>query len=189
MKKMNLKMLCRCYSNGGATPPADPPADPKPADPAPADPKPADPPADPNPADPAKTFTQKEYDDAVTSAATAAVEKYMKEQANAKDYDKMTPEQKVAYLESQAKDRKLSDFARDEISKAGLPADALAFLKGSDEADTTTKVQAFKTMYEAAVQIGVDARFKSAGYDPVSGKPVTSSEETLAGAVEAALKI
>lgn len=159
----DFKKLCRRYSNGGVTPPADPPAQGNP---------------------PPKTFTQKDVDDAATTAATAAVEKYIKEQANAKDYDKMTPEQKVAYLETQEKDRKLSDFARDEISKAKLPNESLAFLKGSDEADTTAKVQAFKTMYEAAVQAGVDERFKSNGYNPSIGTPASSAP---ADSLEAAI--
>lgn len=189
----DFKKLCRRYSNGGVTPPADPAlADPKPADPAPADPKPADPaPADPKPADPdptPATFTKKQVDDATAAAATAAIEKYIKDQANAKDYDKMTPEQKVAYLESQEKDRKLSDFARDEISKAKLPTESLTFLKGSDEADTTAKVQAFKTMYEAAVQAGVDERFKSKGYDVTIGTPASSvPADSLEAAIAAEL--
>ena len=77
-------------------------------------------------------------------------------------------------------DAKLLDFARGEITKAGLPVESLSFLKGKDEAETASRVTAFKTMYDTAVQAAVEARFKSAGYDPAkSSEPPASTGDTL----------
>lgn len=174
-------------ANPPADPPADPLADPK-TDPA-VDPKtdPAtdpkkDPPADP----PAKTLTQKDVDTAVANA----VAKIKQDQANAKDYDKMTPEQKVAYLEHERNNSKLTEFARLEAVKSKLPAEAFEFLKGKDEAEITSKVTTFKTMFDLAVQTGVEARFKETGYDPSKSQtPPSTTGDTFESAVADALNI
>ena len=187
-KPMHISM--QYFAEPADPTPTDPPADPKPADPKPAgdpatdpatDPK-KDPPADP----PAKTFSQEDMDTAVSKA----VEKLKQEQANAKDYDKMTPEQKVAYLEAERNNSKLFEFARSEAVKAKLPAEAFEFLKGKDEAEITSKITAFKTMFDSAVQTGVEARFKETGYDPSKSQtPPSTTGDTFESAVADALNI
>jgi len=102
----------------------------------------------------------------------------------------MTPEQKVAFLEAERADAKLLDFARGEITKAGLPVESLSFLKGKDEAETTSRITAFKTMYDTAVQAAVEARFKSAGYDPATSTVTPNTTgDTLESAVQGALNL
>lgn len=191
-RKFNLKMLCRRYSDGGATPPAADPAStvtPPASDPAvlPAtDPKPD---GDAKSTPTAPTLTQADVDKAVSDA----IEKFKAEQANAKDYDKMTAEQKVAYLEQAAKDRALQDFTANHLSEIKLPKEFASFLKGTDEEDTKKRAADFKTAYDAAVQAGVEARFKESGYEPGKTSGAGSSSlmgaDTLAGAVSAALNL
>lgn len=178
-KKMNLKQLCRCYSNGGA--------DPAPAvDPTPAPVADSASASDSKPTEPTKAFTQADIDDALS----VAIAKLKQEEANSKDYEKMTPEQKVAFLEAERADTKLSDFARGEITKASLPVETLPFLKGKDEAETTSRITSFKTIYDTAVQTAVEARFKSAGYDPaISTVKLNSAGDTLESAIAGALNL
>lgn len=171
-KKMKLSLLCRRYSDGGAAggieptpapapvtlPAAEPPVPANPADPA----VPADPATEAKPAEAAKSFTQQDMDTAVQTALT----KFKQEQENAKDFDKMTPEQKVTYLQAQMADKALSESAVKKLGEAGLPTDFVALVKGKDEADTEARIQTLKNQYDSAVQAGVEKRFKDNGYTP-----------------------
>lgn len=135
---------------------------------------------------PEKTHTQADID----AAVEAALAKAKQEAENAKDYDKMTPEQKVAYLEAERNSTKLADFARAEIAKAELPVECIDFVKGKDETDTAARIQSFKAMFSTAVQSGVDKRFKDSGYEPQAGRAPTSLSGTnsLADAIAEVLK-
>ena len=192
-RKFNLNMLCRRYSDGGATPPASDPAQTPPA------------------ADPAQTppetvpKSEGEKKDGTTGATTAsltqtdvdkavseAIAKYKQEQENSKDYNKMTAEQKVAYLEQAAKDRTLQDFTAKHLEESKIPKEFASFLKGADENDTKKRAADFKAVYEAAVQAGVEARFKASGYEPgrSSSAPAGTSElDTLESAISAAINL
>lgn len=78
---------------------------------------------------------------------------------------KLREETEARFAELQAKvaDNELTEYARKQLSDAKLPAEALPFVKGADEKATAERVKAFGTMYAAAVQAGVDERFKAAG--------------------------
>lgn len=160
-RKRTLRQLAMRWADGGGDPA---PADPKPADPKPTDPKPADPPA--------KTYTEAE----VEAARTEAVAAYKAHLEEAKDYDKMTAEEKVAYLEARAADDKLTAYAAQKLSAEKLPAELSAFAKGKNEADTDERVKSLKAVIAKAVQDGVDARFKGNHFVPrssASGSPET----------------
>ncbi len=167
MKKFkSIAQLALRYSDGGAQPPA--PADPAatpPAAPPAAPPAPAAPAATPAPAAPTapvKTYTEAD----VTAAKEAAIAEYKKHLEDAKDYEKMTPEEKVAYLEAQRADDKLSAYTTQKLSGAGVPAELLQFAKGKDEADTDARIKELKAVIDKGVQAGVDARFKNNSYVP-----------------------
>lgn len=188
MRKFNLKLLCRRYSDGGATPPAEPAAAQSP-EPAPvADPVKQEP-AKP---EPEKSYTKAEVDTAVNDAVSAALAKYKQEQENAKDYDKMTPEQKVAFLEAERKDRALQDFTAKHLEEQKIPPQFAAFLKGTDEDNTKARAAEFKAVYDKAVQDGVDERFKQGGYNPkVSGTSTqaTTPANSLKSAIAEAINV
>ena len=136
----------------------------------------------------AQTFSKADVDGAVQ----AALSKFKQEQENSKDYDKMTPEQKVAHLEAQMADKTLSELAVKKLGEAGLSAECLPFIKGKDEADTTGKITAFKTMYDAAVQAGIEKRFKDNGYNPNVGstkQPTGSTGNSLEDAIAESLNL
>lgn len=147
----------------------------------------ADPPAEPT----AKTYTEAELEDAKQKALDA----FKAQQEASKDYDKMTPEQKVAYLEAQAKDKELSDKALQKLNEKGIDASVLPFIKGKDEADTEARINSFKTLLDAQVQAGVEARFKAAGTNPPAadgGNPLpdaSSAAGSLHDALADAIKI
>lgn len=166
-----------CFAGGGAAQPADPaPADPAPADPAP---KPADPaPKEPEKAEPAKgaesALTAEQLETAKQQAATDAVEAYKKHLEEAKDFEKMTAEEKVVYLQKQMADEKLTGYTTQQLSAAGLPVEFAAFVKGTDEKGTDERIKTLKAAYDKGVQAGVEQRFKGNGYVPkgtAAGKP------------------
>lgn len=194
-RKFNLSMLCRRYSDGGATPPATEPVTTLPT----TDPdkgtqgsnEKTPPATDPTKSEPItdKGFTQSDIDKAVADG----IAKFKAEQENAKDYNKMTSEQKVAYLEAAAKDRTLQDFTVKHLEESNIPKEFASFLKGSDEEDTKKRTADFKSIYDTAVQAGVETRFKQSAYEPgkSSGSATSSSAiiETLEDAVSAAINI
>lgn len=167
-----------CFAGGGA---AAQPADPAPADPAPVDPapKPTDPaPKEPEKAEPAKgaesTITAEQLETAKQQAATDAVEAYKHHLEEAKDFEKMTADEKVVYLQKQMADEKLSGYTTQKLSTAGLPVEFAAFVKGTDEKDTDERIKTLKAAYDKGVQAGVDQRFKANGYVPkgtAAGQP------------------
>lgn len=156
-----------CFADGGA---ADPAADPAPADPAP---KPADPapkPSDPALKEPAKgaenAYTAEQLEAEKQKAADVAVEAYKKHLEEAKDFEKMTAEEKVVYLQNQMADEKLTGYTTQKLSDAGLPVELAAFVKGSDEKGTDERIKTLKAAYDKGVQAGVEQRFKANGYVP-----------------------
>lgn len=168
-----FQLLTMRFSGGGASgAPADPPADP-PAVPASVPPAAPTAPAAPPAADPpAKTYT-----DADLAAAKAeALAEYQKHLEEAKDYDKMTPEEKVIYLEAQRETDKLTQMATAKLAAQELPVELLEFVRGKDEADTDAKLKIVKAIIDKATQVGVDKRFKDNGYLP-KGSAVTTSPD------------
>ncbi|MFV0497482.1 MAG: DUF4355 domain-containing protein [Candidatus Fimivivens sp.] len=166
-KFKSIAQLSMRFSDGGAQPPAPadptPPAATPPATPAatpPATPPAATPPATATP--PAKTFSEAD----VTAAKEAAIAEYKKHLEEAKDYEKMTPEEKVAYLEAQRADDKLSAYATQKLSASNMPVELLAYAKGTNEADTDTRIKELKAIIDKGVQSGVEARFKNNSYVP-----------------------
>lgn len=166
-KPSRFQMLTMRFSGGGAADPSvDPPA--TPASMAPAAPLAAPPPADP----PAKTYTDTEL---ATARAEAVVE-YQKHLEEAKDYDKMTPEEKVTYLEAQRETDKLTQLTTAKLAAQELPVELLEFVRGMDEADTDARIKEIKGIIDKAAQVGVDKRFKDNGYLP-KGSAVTASPD------------
>lgn len=120
---------------------------------------------------------------------------YEQTQSQAKDFEKMTPEQQAqkrldnekaetARLKAELADRDLTDYARGKIVEAELPADALAFVKGKDTADTDARIKTFSAMLAAGVQAGVEKRFKGNGYTPrrsAAGKTEEASKKRARG--------
>lgn len=153
-----LKLLCMRFADGGSSgteTPAEPPAAVPPAPPA----APAQPPKE---TAPDKAFTAEDLE----SAKAAAVEAYQHHLEEAKDYNKMTAEEKVAFLEQQRADDKIAQYAATKLSAQDLPLDLLPFIKGGSEAETDERLKAFKTAYDKGVQAGVDKRFQANGYLP-----------------------
>lgn len=106
-------------------------------------------------------------------------QEYEQSKAAEKDFKNLTPEQQAqkrlddqkaetARLQAELADRDLTDYARGKISEAKLPADALTFIKGKDQADTDAKIKAFSALLASGVQAGVEERFKTNGYTPRS---------------------
>lgn len=166
----------RCFADGGAAEgaPAGEPAQPAagagtgtpaaaPAKPANTEPaKPQEPPA-------------KAYTEAELQAATAqALAEYKRHLEDAKDYEKMTAEEKVAFLEQQRVNDKLAQYTTAKLAAQELPLDLLPFVQGKDEADTDGRLKAFRAAYDKGVQAGVEKRFKANGYLPrgtAAGEP------------------
>lgn len=178
-----------CFAGGGAAAqPADPaPADPaaQPADPAakPADPaaKPTDPAAKPTdpaakPADPTPALTTEQLE----AAKQQAVDEYKKHLEEAKDFEKMTADEKVVYLQKQMADEKLTGYTTNQLSVAGLPVELAAFAKGTDEKDTNERLKTLKAAYDKGVQAGVEKRFKANGYVPKETAADSSAAEKKA---------
>lgn len=83
-------------------------------------------------------------------------------------------EAELSRLKAQIADKELTEYTRTKVDGAALPASAVDFIKGKDEADTDQRIKAFGEMFTAAVQEGVEARFKENGYTPRrSGGDVT----------------
>jgi hypothetical protein len=107
-------------------------------------------------------------------AATDAVEAYKHHLEEAKDFEKMTAEEKVVYLQKQMADEKLVGYTTQKLSAAGLPVEFSSFVKGTDEKDTDERIKTLKAAYDKGVQAGVDQRFKANGYVPkgtAAGQP------------------
>ena len=107
-------------------------------------------------------------------AATDAVEAYKKHLEEAKDFEKMTADEKVVYLQKQMADEKLTGYTTQKLSDSGLPVEFAAFVKGTDEKDTDERIKTLKAAYDKGVQSGVEQRFKGNGYVPkgtAAGKP------------------
>ncbi|MDL2217389.1 DUF4355 domain-containing protein [Christensenellaceae bacterium OttesenSCG-928-M15] len=66
-------------------------------------------------------------------------------------------------LQAKVADAELTTFASKQLEESKLPQAALLFVKGTDEATTKERIKAFGEMYAAAVQQGVEDRFKAAG--------------------------
>lgn len=130
--------------------------------------------ADPSKAEePPKTYTDADLE----TARQKAVEEYKRHLQEATDYNKMTPEEKVAHLEKQMAEEKLARYTADALVKAGTDASLAVFVKGADEKDTDDRVKAFKEVFDKAVQAGVEARFKGIGYTPRAGGMGSPSAE------------
>lgn len=139
----------------------------------------ADPAASPA-TDPPAAEAGKMYTDAQLAELKASwQQEYEQAQSAEKDFAKMTPEQKAQKLLDDAKaestrllaelaDRDLADYARGKLSEVELPAAALSFIKGKDQADTDARIKAFGELLAAGVQAGVEKRFKDNGYTPRS---------------------
>lgn len=121
----------------------------------------------------AKTYTDADLE----TARQKAVEEYKRHLQEATDYNKMTPEEKVAHLEKQMAEEKLARYTADALMKAGTDASLAVFVKGADEKDTDDRVKAFKEVFDKAVQAGVEARFKGIGYTPRAGGMGSPSAE------------
>lgn len=190
MKKSEFKRLCRRFSNGGAdpaalstTPAATPTEVPKPTTAEPEKTAEKQPETTETKQTAEKTFSQADID----SAVKAAVETYKQEQESVKDYNKMSPEQKVAYLEAQAEERKMKDFTVGHLKEQNLPSEFASFLQGKDENETKVKTADFKAAYEKAIQEAVVKRFKENGYQPSAGNTATSAASVSADTLEAAI--
>lgn len=128
----------------------------------------------------AKTYTDADLE----KARQKAVEDYKRHLEEARDYEKMTPEEKVAHLEKQMAEEKLARYTADALVKAGTDASLAVFVKGADEKDTDDRVKSFKEVFDKAVQAGVEARFKSIGYTPRAGgvgSPAAEAEKKPRG--------
>ena len=112
-----------------------------------------------------KAYTKADLD----AAEKRAVEAYKQHLKEATDYNKMTPEEKVAHLEKQMADEKLTRYTAEALSKAGIDASLAEYAKGTDEQTTNERVKAFKAAFDKAVQAGVENRFKAIGYTPRAG--------------------
>lgn len=166
-RQSKFRLLTMRFSGGGAAGgSADLPAEP--ATTAPAAPLTSPPAADP----PAKTYTDAE----LAAARAEAVTEYQKHLEEAKDYDKMTPEEKVTYLEAQRETDKLTQMATAKLAAQELPVELLEFVRGKDEADIDTKIKAVKTIIDKTAQTGVEKRFKDNGYLP-KGSAVTANPD------------
>lgn len=119
---------------------------------------------------PQENSTEKVYIKADLDAAEKrAVEAYKQHLKEATDYNKMTPEEKVAHLEKQMADEKLMRYTAQALSRAGIDASLAEYAKGTDEQTTDERVKAFKAAFDKAVQAGVENRFKAIGYTPRVG--------------------
>lgn len=166
-----LKLLCMRLADGGSSSEgtiAEPPvAVPPSAQPSAA---PAQPPKETTPE---KAFTAEDLE----TAKAAAVEAYKQHLEEAKDYDKMTAEEKVAFLEKQRADDKIAQYATGKLSAQDLPIDLLPFIKGGSEAETDERLKVFKAAYDKGVQAGVEKRFQTNGYLP-RGSAASSTDKS-----------
>lgn len=129
---------------------------------------------DPPKSEPAKTYTDADLE----AARQKAVEDYKRHLEEVKDYDKMTPEEKVAHLEKQMAEEKLARYTAEAVTEAGMDASLAEFAKGGDEKSTDDRVKALKTVFDKAVQAGVEGRFKEIGYTPRMGGVGSPAGET-----------
>lgn len=175
-KFKKLCVLAMRFSDGGAAPaPAATNPAPSPAPPAPADPKPAE--------TPAKTFTEAE----VEAAKAEAIAAYKAHLDEAKDYEKMTPEEKVAYLEAKAESDKLAAYTTQQLAAASMPVELVKYVQGKTEAETNEHIKDIKALLEKGVQEGVNARFKQNSFIPRSST-VSGSRSAAGGSFIEAIK-
>nr|WP_319487249.1 DUF4355 domain-containing protein [uncultured Caproiciproducens sp.] len=162
-KKRNaLLMLTRRYAGGGTAEPATEPEKQEPGEEAKAQEPAKQEPAKEPTKEPAAAITTEQLE----SARQQAIEDYKKHLEEAKDFEKMTAEEKVVYLQKQMSDEKLAGYTTKQLSAAGLPVEFVPFVKGSDEKDTDERIKTLKAAYDKGVQVGVDQRFKANGYVP-----------------------
>lgn len=112
--------------------------------------------------EPIKAFTQEQ----LQQAREEAVEEYKRHLEEAQDYEKMTAEEKVAYLERQRAEEKLERYAAEKLVDAGLPTDFTRYVKATDEKAIESGIQQLKAVFDKNVQAGVEARFRRDGYEP-----------------------
>lgn len=112
--------------------------------------------------EPIKAFTQEQ----LQQAREEAVEEYKRHLEEAQDYEKMTAEEKVAYLERQRAEEKLERYAAEKLIDAGLPTDFTRYVKAADEKAIESGIQQLKAVFDKNVQAGVEARFRRDGYEP-----------------------
>ncbi|MEG1084601.1 MAG: DUF4355 domain-containing protein [Hydrogenoanaerobacterium sp.] len=125
-------------------------------------------------APPAKTYSE----DEVQAVTQKALDEYKQHLAEAKDYEKMTAEEKVEYLEKQRESDKLAQYTTAQLVAQELPPELLQFVQGSTEADTNERIKTFKAAYDKGVQAGVEKRFKANGYLPRGTAAGETNEET-----------
>jgi membrane protein involved in colicin uptake len=129
-----------------------------------------------------KSFTAEQVEEMKKQWQKDADEKAKQEAKKAEELAKLSEtekekklredsEAKLAELQAKVADGELTEYTRKQLTDAKLPADALPFVKGTDEKTTVERVKAFGTMYTAAVQAGVEERFKAAGRRMMSTQP------------------
>lgn len=122
--------------------------------------------------------TAKTYSDAdLESAKSQAVADYKQHLEEAKDYEKMTPEEKVSYLEAQREADKLTQLTTNKLAAQNMPIELLPFVQGKDETEIDAVIKALGGIIDKAAQAGVEKRFKENGYLP-KGSAVTGTADS-----------
>lgn len=108
----------------------------------------------------------------------------------AAEKEKFEFDKRLAELESKEKSlaaRELQAEASKTLVGKGLPGSALEFVLADSAENTSKRIDAFKTMFDAAVQSGVEQRLQ--GKTPHAGSPAKkSSEDQVREQFSAALK-
>ena len=142
----------------------------------PVEPKPQEQPVEP------KTYTQEEVDALVKLEAQkeadrvrtkAAKEKRQLELDKLSAEDRLKAEQADFQAEKEEYQRKqLIDFAGETLVNEELPFHYREMLVGKDQESTKSKIEAFKTQYNADIQKAAEAIVKGQGNIPTTGSGV-----------------
>jgi hypothetical protein len=103
--------------------------------------------------------------------------------------EKMTEQEKAEYELGQLKenlsqrelqllDKELTLKIVDLLKESELPLDAKDFLKGKDEESTIKNIESFKSIFNSALEVAVQNRFKDSGKDHENGSGSTVAKYT-----------
>lgn len=133
-----------------------------------------------NPTPPASgTYTAEQMQEAVNKALKEAEELAKLNEAEREKKLREKADQELAELKAKIADKELGEYAAKQLDAAKLPQAFMPYVKGTDEKTTDERIAELGKIYKAAVDAGVEERFKALG--SVRTTPAPSVQKTTAG--------
>ena len=132
-----------------------------------------------NPTPPASdTYTAEQMQEAVNKALKEAEELAKLNEAEREKKLREKADQELAELKAKIADKELGEYAAKQLDAAKLPQAFMPYVKGTDEKTTDERIAELGKIYKAAVDAGVEERFKLGS---ARTTPAPSAQQTTAG--------